>query len=281
MEEQTSSELPQLEYLHPSDSVLIQPFLHDIIANATQFLDNLHSDKMKNYNKFHHLVYSKYAGRKYKIETPLNQIIVTTAQPADKKKTIIHIHKPSYIQISTKLAQYRTEISEARTHLDTHYYYIKMLTTGITPVEKDDFIKQKNNFINLLKKYYTILTYIKLRESYNSNNVTTNVQNGNITVGEIVNNPKDISGTITWVKTISNKFINVPLEQIQMKQQRESDKLNQYNEILTLLENKSLEGIKDKIKAYFDNTTDIEYSSTTDNYADLIITDLPQIIMDN
>ena len=51
MEEQTSSELPQLEYLHPSDSVLIQPFLHDIIANATQFLDNLHSDKMKNYNK--------------------------------------------------------------------------------------------------------------------------------------------------------------------------------------------------------------------------------------
>ena len=261
-----------LTYLNPSDEHLIQPFIHDIIADATQYIDNLNSEKMSNYNKYHHLVYSKYAGRKYKIETPLNQIIVHTA---DGKKTLIHIHKPGYLNISNKLEQYKREINTSRAELDTHYFYMKLATSGITPAEKDDFLKRKKEFIILLKKYYTILAYIQIRDKMK------NVENGNsslISINRQIWMLKDISGSVQQVPLIDSQIITVPREQITKQQQYQTDKLNQYNEILTLLETKSQDGLKEKIVEYLDNSGDVEFKTTSDAYSDLIVTDLPQII---
>jgi hypothetical protein len=264
-----------LEYLNPSDQVLIQPLIPDIIADATQYLENLKSDKLKNYTKYHHLIYSKYAGRKYKIETPINQIIVHTS---DGKKTLIHIHKPGYMKISTKLDQYKKEINSYRAQLDTHYLYMKLATSGITPAEKDDFIKKKKEFISLLKKYYTILAYIQLRNRNNTDQITDNNGTTLVNISRQIIQLKDISGSIVPIPLIDSKIITVPKEQVDQKQQYQSDKLNQYNEILTLLQNKSSEGLKEKIVSYLDNSADIEFKITSDVYSDLIVVDLPQII---
>lgn len=273
----------QLDYLHPSDELLIHNSIPDIIADTTQYIDNLHSEKMKNYNKFFNLVYSKYAGRKYKIETPLNQIIVHTS---DKKKTLIHIHKPQYIQISKKLAQYKHEINKMRAQLNTHYFYIKLASGGVTSAEKDDFIKQRNSFIQLLRKYYTILAYRNLKKSMSpttsqGETVASNVQHGNnilVSVSEPISIPKDISGSIVWTTVMNNKMVMVPKEQIEQKKQHDADKLMKYNEILTLLQNKNIEGLKEKITEYLNDTTEVAYNTTNNIYDDLIITDLPQII---
>ena len=269
-----------IDYLMPADQILIQPFIPDIIADATQYIDNLNSEKMRNYTKYHHLVYTKYAGRKYKIETPLNQIIVHTS---DGQKTLITIHKPGYIRISSKLAQYKQEINQARAELDTHYFHMKLITTGVTPAEKDDFLTKKKNFITLLKKYYTILAYVQLRDRMKSNvgGVNESVETGDnvlINYANRIEILKDISGSMQRVPIIDSKIISVPREQVSRLQQYQSDKLNQYNEIITLLGNKSTDGLKEKIVAYLDNTGDVEFKPSSDAYADIIVADLPQIM---
>ena len=305
-----SSTLP-LEYLHPSDEILIQSDMQDIIADATQYINNLHSENMKNYNKYHNLIYSKYAGKKYKIETPLNQIIVFTN---DKKKTLIHIHKPEYIQISRKLKQYRDLISKSRIEIDNQFYNITHTTGGILATDKDNFLKMKKEFLNLLKKYYTILAYRYLKKQthnsnyegvnssveasnkkeYDSENDKTSINSGLIdksdssdsSVEIYVNTPtknlKEVSGTMIWTPIIKGSLMKVSKSQVLLQQQYQSDKLNQYNEILTLLHsgNKDSEPVlKEKILEYINNKDTISFTSPIDVYEDLIITDLPKIIV--
>jgi hypothetical protein len=278
-----------LEYLHPADEFLIQPFMKDIIADATQYINNLHSDIMKKYNKFYNLIYDKYSGKKYKIETPLNQIIVYTN---DKKKTLIHIHKPEYIKISTKTKIYKDLISKNRIELDNKFYSITHITGGITPTDKDNFLKTKTEFLNILKKYYTILVYKLLRQKLNQNTHNSNNEVVNYSVEPInkqidisINIPtielKEISGILEKVPIIKQNIITVPESQVLLKNQYESDKLNQYNEIITLLHSGTKEKdpfFKEKIIEYIDNKNIITFKQSSDTYEDLIITDLPKII---
>lgn len=279
----------KIEYLNLSDEYLIADIMVDIIKNVNQYIENMNSEKLKNYNKFYNIIYTKYLGKKYLIETPLNQIIVYTLD----KKTIIHIYKPEYIQISSKLQQYKEQISNMRIELNKHYSNIIYSTSGITPSEKDDFIKQKTDFIQILKKYYTIIIFIKLYHQHknNTNNVIVNINELYII--------RDISGYIIYKPRINSKVISVSQELVSQKQLYESDKLNQYNEILTILQNQPINNLttenKTKIISYLDNNENFNenynekfnenfnenfnnINDINNDMIDIIIIKLPEII---
>ena len=112
-----------------------------------------------------------------------------------------------------------------------------------------------------------------LFRSETGNNIAVNIN-------KPITQLKDVSGTMLQIPIIESQLVSIPKTKILEQQQHQSDNLNQYNEILTLLENKSTQGIKEKIIAYLENNNHLglEYNAPSDAYADLIIVDLPRII---
>jgi hypothetical protein len=252
------------------------------MSDIQRYISNANSEQMNNYNKYHTLIYSKYAGKKYTIKSSEHHITVYNTPRATvhtltpkilESKKLIHIHKPHFIRISTSLTHYKHLIAVTRSKLLIQYNSLDR--TNIAPSEKSQLQQLHAELLSLLCKYYT---YLLFQTTMNSSSGTSGATSSIITaINEREYIPKHgIGDSLVWTPIINTILIPVSSEYLTLKNATESHNLNLYNELMTLdLTEKQHEH---KIKTY------LEPSSTTPNttiphliHHDLIITKLPII----
>ena len=250
-----------IDYILADDEKLVDS--EKIITQVNTYIDNFNNPNVQTYKKNFKQLYQTYSNKNYIISNintvtsnkNLTKIIVTKT---DKTKKIVkELTKPTYFYYdeNNNLIKLKREISNARTEL--LYKYEKIIAKiNITPDEKKEFEKERNNFIEQLEIYYIYMLYHKKINKINSVNKT------NITFQKeylVFKENNDYES-----KILNSSIYLIDNNDIDTINKYNSDNLNDYNNIvLTLSSKKEAEISKDKkiiekIKSYIKNKNEID-----------------------
>ena len=167
-----------IDYILADDEKLVDS--EKIITQVNTYIDNFNNPNVQTYKKNFKQLYQTYSNKNYIISNintvtsnkNLTKIIVTKT---DKTKKIVkELTKPTYFYYdeNNNLIKLKREISNARTEL--LYKYEKIIAKiNITPDEKKEFEKERNNFIEKLEIYYIYMLYHKKINKINIENKTS------------------------------------------------------------------------------------------------------------
>ena len=249
----------KIDFIVVDDEKLVNS--ENILKQVNEYIDNYNNPNMQSYKKNFKQLYQTYSNKNYVITTRIDnnnnttKIIVTKNDKT--KKVVKELTKPKYFfyNENDNLIKLKRDISNSRTEL--LYKYEKIIAKiNITPDEKKEFEKERNNFIEQLEIYYIYMLYHKKINKINSVNKT------NITFQKeylVFKENNDYES-----KILNSSIYLIDNNDIDTINKYNSDNLNDYNNIvLTLSSKKEAEISKDKkiiekIKSYIKNKNEID-----------------------
>jgi len=274
-----------IDYLQEGDDMLIN--VENVTKKVDKYIDNYNSIQMINYKKNFAKLYQKYSNKKYIIKHTIvknsnnNTIKIVVVKNDKKQDNVYELVKPQYLfyNDNCNLQSLKTNISNVRQEL-LYKYEILVAKLNVTPDEKTEFEKNRNEFIQLLEEYYIYTLYHKKINKININN-KSNIMH--YKQKDIYNESENKYNQILDGNLCSiDKNIVLTINKIN------SDKLTQYNKIMLNLTGKDQKDIvkdktlKEEIKLYIDrkeyNTIDNTIkiiSEQQDKYIDYIVISLP------
>jgi hypothetical protein len=272
-----------IDYIVPDDEELINP--ENVFKQVEQYIGNFYSDELANYKKTLKNIYQKYSNPRYLIKYSMEEHSAPTINVIknEKKKSIvtsITMPKYKYYNKDNLLIKLSRKISNQRTALQIKYEELTA-KINITPEEKKSFEKLRKSFIELLEEYYTYTLYHKKINKIVTDNKTKLI----IQDLTAFNKPNEDEQR----KLLVGNFYNVDNGIIDLMNQNNSDKLNQYNQLIMKLGGgKTGDKIKkdkklvEEIKQYLDRKEVIKVSNTINKmakkqseYVDYIVMSLP------
>jgi hypothetical protein len=246
---------------------------------------------MRKYKQAFKSIYQKYSNKKFKIDNDEDSIIVTRV---DKKKDILYeITKPKYIfyNRNNNLIKMKTNITNKRVELLVNYQKL-VNKLDVTAEEKKAFEHERKAFIDLLERYYIYTMY------HTYVNKIDKLNKVNLVINEMKSFLKD-NGEGNLV--LEGDLYQVDNSIIDSINQLNTERLNSYNNLLSVLMSNTLDkkkdtsskldkvnkpdNIKDKIKEYIESKKEInniynqieKNAKMQDNYIDYIVSRLPKI----
>lgn len=274
-----------IDYLQEGDDMLIN--VENVTKKVDKYIDNYNSIQMINYKKNFAKLYQKYSNKKYIIKHTIvkssnnNTIKIVVVKNDKKQDNVYELVKPQYLfyNDNCNLQALKTNISNVRQEL-LYKYEILVAKLNVTPDEKKEFEKHRNEFIELLEEYYTYTLYHKKINKININNKSNIMHYKQKDIYNESDNKYNqiLDGNLCSI----DKNIVLTINKIN------SDKLTQYNKIMLNLTGKDQKDIvkdktlKEEIKLYIDrkeyNAIDNAIkiiSEQQDKYIDYIVTTLP------
>ena len=271
-----------IDYLLDSDEKLIN--IDNVKSQVDTYIDNYNSDIIKQYKLKFNKLYQKYSNKKYhisitNIKDKFNSIKIIVTKNDKTKNIVTEITKPIYIyyDINSNLYKLKNNISNKRAEL-LYKYEILISQLNVSPEDKLNFEKEREEFIKFLEEYYIYTLYHKKINKISVSNKTKLIIQSKYILEKNDNTISVLTGDTYSID--NNTILSINNYNI--------DKLTKYNNIILQLSGKTKEEIKkdtkliEEIKLYLDKTEKIELNKSIednktiqDNYINYIVYRLP------
>lgn len=244
----------KINFLVPDDEQLVS--IDKIKSTVKKYIENYQSDAMKKYKQLFKIVYQKYSSKRYLIDNTDTEIIVSRLSERTskdykigKRNIVYEISKPKYIFYNkdNNLILMKFMISNKRLELQIHYQTL-VNKLDVQSEEKQQFEKERKQFIDLLERYYIYNLY-----DHQINNISLEGKS-NIIVQELQGFLND---NVEKKFTLDSNLYTIDNSLIEKININNSSRLNIYNDLMVKLQSgKSTSSSKQSDKTEKANKTD-------------------------
>lgn len=247
--------------LHKHDERLINKEIVD--TKVKKLYDNFHSEEYQNYLRILNIIPKRFMKKTYRVKYEGNSIEIYQLPKSGQPRELHKIKGPKYVDILAKLAELEKIIKIERKKLLDKYNEL-LISDNVLPLEKNQFIDDKKEFMEHLHEYYSYKKFhMDINNLYDENKKK-------IILFELVRDKNQANDT--YVDNLEGNDYMIKQDTVNKINEHKLNKLNLYNNIIKNLRHindkkvnaEEMKIIEDEIKEYLDMDTEKENERLVD-----------------